>query len=69
VFGVPLGVALGRVLWRLVTNYVALQYVPPMPFWPLLLCVPGALLVAYLLAVLPGERAARMRVGQILRAE
>lgn len=69
VLGVPLGVALGRVLWRLVTNYVALQYVPPMPFWPLLLCVPGALLVAYLLAVLPGERAARMRVGQILRAE
>ncbi|MBM7787650.1 ABC transporter permease [Tenggerimyces flavus] len=69
VFGVPLGVALGRLLWRMVTNYVALQYVPPMPFWPLLLCVPGALLVAYLLAVLPGERAARMRVGQVLRAE
>lgn len=67
--GVPLGVALGRVLWRMVTNYVALQYVPPLPFWPLLLCVPGALLVAYLLAVLPGERAARMRVGQVLRAE
>lgn len=69
VFGIPLGIAFGRVLWRMVTNYVALQYVPPLPFWPLLLCVPGALLVAYLLAVIPGERAARMRVGQVLRAE
>jgi len=37
--------------------------------WVLLLVGPIAIGIANLLAVWPGHRAARLRVGQILRAE
>jgi ABC-type antimicrobial peptide transport system permease subunit len=69
VFGVPLGFALGRTLWRVVADYTPVEYVPPLAFWVLLLIVPGSLLVANLLAAWPGQRAARLRVAHVLRAE
>lgn len=69
VFGVPLGVALGRTLWRVVAEYTPLYYVPPVAIWALLLVAPLALLVANLLAAWPGQQAARLRLGHILRAE
>jgi ABC-type lipoprotein release transport system permease subunit len=68
-FGVPLGVALGRTLWRVAADFTPLQYVPPLAFWALLLVGPLALLVANLMAAWPGHRAARLRIGQVLRAE
>jgi hypothetical protein len=68
-FGVPLGLALGRLLWRVVADYTPLQYVPPAAFWALLLVGPLALLVANLLAAWPGHQAARLRIGHVLRAE
>jgi len=68
-FGVPLGVALGRTLWRVVADYTPLQYVPPVAVLALLLVVPCALLVANLLAAWPGRQAARLRIGQVLRTE
>jgi hypothetical protein len=68
-FGVPLGVALGRTLWRAVADYTPLQYVPPTAPTALLLVVPSALLVANLLAAWPGHQAARLRVAHVLRAE
>jgi ABC-type antimicrobial peptide transport system permease subunit len=68
-FGIPLGVALGRMGWRVVADYTPLYYVPPVASWALLLVGPLALLVANLLAAWPGHRAARLRVGQVLRAE
>jgi hypothetical protein len=68
-FGIPLGMALGRTLWRVVADYTPLQYVPPVAFWALVLVGPLALLVANLLAAWPGHQAARLRVGAVLRAE
>ncbi len=69
VFGVPLGLALGRTVWRAVADYTPLEYVPPIAAWVLLLVGPAALLIANLLAAWPGRRAARLRIAHILRAE
>jgi FtsX-like permease family len=67
--GIPLGVALGRTVWRVVADYTPLYYVPPVAVWTLLLVGPLALALANLLAGWPGRQAARLRIGQILRAE
>lgn len=69
VFGVPLGLALGRTVWRLVADYTPLAYHPPTALWALLAVGPAALLVANLLAALPARRAGRLPVGDVLRAE
>jgi len=69
VFGVPLGIALGRALWRVVADGTPLAYHPPLAAWALLLIGPLALVAANLLAAWPGQRAARLRTGQILRTE
>ncbi|MEP7023642.1 MAG: FtsX-like permease family protein, partial [Actinomycetota bacterium] len=68
-FGVPLGLALGLRLWRVVTDSTPLAYHTPLAFWALLLIVPVGLLAANLLAVWPSHRAAGLRSGQILRTE
>jgi FtsX-like permease family protein len=69
VFGVPLGLALGRIVWRVVANGTPVAYHPPLAVWALLLTGPLALLAANLLAAWPGQRAARLSSAQILRAE
>lgn len=69
IFGVPLGLAIGRTVWRLVADYTPLQYVAPMALWALLLIGPAALLIANVLAAWPGRRAARLRIAHILRTE
>jgi MacB-like periplasmic core domain/FtsX-like permease family len=68
-FGIPLGVALGRTLWRAASDMTPLAYQPPLAFLALLLIGPVALVAANLLAAWPAERAARLRTGQILRTE
>jgi ABC-type antimicrobial peptide transport system permease subunit len=68
-FGIPLGVALGRTLWRAAADMAPLAYVPPLAPWALLLIAPVALLAANLLAAWPARRAARLRTAQILRTE
>ena len=68
-FGIPLGVALGRTLWRAAADMAPLAYHPPVALWVLLLIGPLALLTANLLAAWPARRAARLPTGQILRAE
>ncbi|MEP7177631.1 MAG: FtsX-like permease family protein [Pseudonocardiales bacterium] len=68
-FGVPLGLAIGRTVWRLVADYTPLQYVAPMALWALLLVGPAALLIANALAAWPGRRAARLQIAHILRTE
>jgi ABC-type antimicrobial peptide transport system permease subunit len=68
-FGVPLGLALGRTLWRVVADHTPLFYQPPVALWALLLVGPGALLAANLLAAWPSRLVTRLGVGQILRAD
>ena len=69
VVGVPLGLALGRTVWRYVADTTPLVYVPPVALLALLLIAPLALLAANLLAAWPSQRAATIRVGDVLRAE
>jgi hypothetical protein len=69
VFGLPIGLALGRTIWRVVADYTPIQYVPPLAASAMLLAAPTALLVANLLAAWPGRRAARLRIATVLRAE
>jgi ABC-type lipoprotein release transport system permease subunit len=44
-------------------------YVAPMALLALVLIAPAALIVANLLAALPGRRAARLRPAEVLRTE
>lgn len=68
-FGIPLGIALGRTVWRLVAENTPLVYQPPATALTLLLVIVTALALANLLAALPSRRAVRLPVNQILRAE
>ncbi|HEY2266931.1 MAG TPA: FtsX-like permease family protein [Streptosporangiaceae bacterium] len=68
-FGIPLGLALGRVLWHGAADMMPLAYAPPLAVLALALIVPVALLVANLLAAWPARRAARLRTARILRTE
>lgn len=67
--GIPLGIALGRTVWRAVADYTPLQYVAPAAAWIMAIAIPSTLVLAIALAALPGRRAARLRVTQVLRAE
>jgi hypothetical protein len=68
-FGVPLGIALGRAIWHTVAGFTPLAYHPPVALLTLLLIGPAALLAANALAAWPQRRAARMHAGQVLRSE
>jgi hypothetical protein len=68
-FGIPLGLALGRTVWRVVADNTPVFYVAPLAVLALALIAPAALLLVNLLAAWPGHRAARLRVGHVLRAE
>jgi ABC-type lipoprotein release transport system permease subunit len=67
--GIPLGLAVGRAVWRVVAGFTPLAYHSPLALWALALIAPATLLAANLLAVWPGHRAARLRPGRILRDE
>ena len=67
--GVPLGIALGRALWRTVAGFTPLAYHPPVALAALLLIGPAALLAVNALAAWPQRRAARLHAGQVLRSE
>jgi hypothetical protein len=67
--GVPLGIVLGRGLWRVVAEFTPLAYRPPLAILALLLIGPVTVLAANLLAVWPGQRAAGLRPAQVLHTE
>lgn len=69
VVGVPVGFALGRSLWRTVADSTPVDHVPPLDVWVLVLIGPASLLAATLLAAWPSQRAASLRVAQVLRTE
>ena len=69
VVGVPLGLAAGRVLWRLAADRAPLRYDAPPSLWLVVLVIPLALVVGNLLATWPGHRATRVRVSQVLATD
>jgi ABC-type lipoprotein release transport system permease subunit len=69
VFGVPLGVALGRVIWDRVGDALGVPASPHVPAVAVALVVPLALLVAAAGAAFPAWLAARTRPAESLRVE
>jgi len=67
--GIPLGVALGRTVWRYVALRTPLLYLAPSELLVLAVLIPATLFAANLLAVTPSRRAARLQISQVLRAE
>ena len=66
--GLPAGVALGRWLWILFARQIDAVPRPTVPVMSLLLVAVGALVLANLVAALPGRSAARTPTAQVLRA-
>lgn len=69
VLGAPLGVAVGRVGWRLIAERVPLEQVSPFAAVAIAALIPAALVVAQVVAFGPGRRVARLRAGEVLRTE
>ena len=69
VIGVPLGVVIGREVWRVFANNLGAIPVAVVPVWLLVALVGGALLVANAIAVTPALLAARSKPGLLLRGQ
>ena len=67
--GVPLGIAAGRVLWRVFATNFGVVPVPVVPVTAVAAVAAGVLAAANVLAAVPAVAAARSRPGQLLRAE
>jgi predicted lysophospholipase L1 biosynthesis ABC-type transport system permease subunit len=68
-FGVPVGLALGRVVWRLFAENLGVFPVPVVNGWLILFIALGALVVANLLSIGPAVIAPRSPSATLLRAE
>jgi ABC-type lipoprotein release transport system permease subunit len=69
VFGVPLGIAIGRWLWDLFAQDINAVPAPTVPVLQVVLLALGALVLANVVAAVPGWLAARTSTALILRAE
>ncbi len=69
VVGVPLGYVLGRAGWRGIADRVPLAFESPLALFVAVLVVPVTLVIANLLAIVPGWRASRLQPAQVLRNE
>jgi ABC-type lipoprotein release transport system permease subunit len=67
--GVPLGIVAGRTLWNLFARNIHAVPAPSVPIVSIVLIALGALLLANLVAAIPGRIAARTPTALILRSE
>jgi hypothetical protein len=67
--GVPIGVATGRLAWRLFTDQLGVIPSPVVPAITLWLLVPATLILANAIALFPGRIASRTRPAAVLRTE
>jgi predicted lysophospholipase L1 biosynthesis ABC-type transport system permease subunit len=67
--GLPLGVVAGRWGWNVFADRLGVVREPVIPFATVLIAIPATLLVANLLAVIPGRIASRLKAAPVLRAE
>jgi hypothetical protein len=67
--GTPVGVAAGRVGWRLIAERVPLDDASPMAAVALALLLPSVLMVAQVIAYGPGRLVGRLRTAEVLRTE
>jgi hypothetical protein len=69
VIGVPVGILLGRVLWNLFAHEIDAVPAPSVPGAIIILIVVGALVLANVVASVPGRMAARTSTAIVLREE
>jgi hypothetical protein len=69
VAGVPLGIALGRSLWDLFAHDINAVPAPSVPVVAVVLIAMGALVLANVIAAIPGRLAARTPTALVLRSE
>ena len=69
VLGVPLGIAAGRWLWALFADQVGIPPSVAVPLAAALILPPATLLLANLIAALPGRAAAKTQPAVVLRTE
>jgi hypothetical protein len=69
VAGIPLGIAVGRVVWRRVADATPVLYVSPLAALAVVLAAPAAVVLANALAAWPGRIVARTRPAEVLRVE
>jgi hypothetical protein len=69
VVGVPLGIALGRFLWDLFAREINVVPEPTVPGPAVVLIMVGALVLANIVAAVPGRLAGRTPTALLLRAE
>lgn len=69
VVGVPLGIILGRFLWDLFANEIDAVPAPSVPVTSVVIIVVGGLVLANIVAAIPGRLAARTPTALLLRAE
>jgi hypothetical protein len=67
--GLPLGVAVGRWGWTVFADAIGVLPVPVVDLPPLLIAIPVTLLLANLIALIPGRLAAASRPAAIFRSE
>ena len=69
ILGVPLGIVFGSALWNLFARQIHVVPDPTVPAATLALVAVGALVLANLVAAIPGYLAARTRTAVLLHAE
>lgn len=69
VIGVPAGIALGRWLWTVFARAIHAVPQPSVPVLEIVLVGLGALVLANVVAAVPGRIAARTSTAHVLRAE
>jgi hypothetical protein len=69
IFGIPLGIVAGRWLWTLFANNIYAVPHPTVPFISLIIVTLSALVLANVVAALPGRTAARTSAAQVMRGE
>ena len=67
--GIPTGLALGSLVWRLVANSTGVPTTTAVPTGVLLLTIPAVILIVNLIGYLPAQAAARTRPAIALRTE
>jgi ABC-type lipoprotein release transport system permease subunit len=67
--GVPLGVIVGRQVWRVLADSLSFVYVGPLAVRVIVVTIPAALAVLGALAVWPARGAARLRTAEVLHSE
>ena len=69
VVGIPLGLLVGTIVWRLVTDGLGVSTTPSIPMLAVLLTIPAVLALVNLIAYVPTRTAARTQPALALRTE